>query len=329
MEYATFSDGGKVSKLSLGSWHIFPRLSFDDSVALIKRALDLGISFFDVGDYWDHDISNEERFGAVMRHLGVRRDAYQVAIKVFTNSAERRDVLLKESLSRLGITYTDFVICARPPAAETMSEAAESMADLVSSGLAKRLGFHNWTPDLLDQVIAGLKACNGPMPQMLQLQYSVSRRGVVESQEFADMFARTGIKLQAANTLEGGILAGHVVRERFHESDRAKGTWFTDRNICRDSGGIRPQIREKAQLLAEAARKIGATPTQLAMAFCLLNPNLATVLFGATRPEQLDENVGALRLAAERPDEVLAATASLFVDGTKAPPPFDHVAGVH
>jgi L-glyceraldehyde 3-phosphate reductase len=329
MEYVTIGGGPPISKLSLGSWHVFSRLSFDDSVTLVKRALDLGINLFDVGDYWDHELSNEQRFRDVIRRLGVHRSAYQVAIKVFTNSINTRDELLKKSLQRLGIEQTDFVICARPPANESMEEAAEAMASLVVSGLARHLGFHNWTADLFVQVCDVLNARGRPLPRLLQLQYSVCRRSVVESDEYNQIFQTSGIKLQAADTLEGGILAGHVHRERFDESDRIAGHWFPDRNIARDSGGIRRQIRERVPALVVSASRLGVSPAQLAIAFCLLHPALGTVLFGATKPEHIEDNVGALKLARERPDEIRAAAQPLFVAGAVPPPMFDFVGGIH
>jgi aryl-alcohol dehydrogenase-like predicted oxidoreductase len=330
MEYVTLPAGGPpISKFSLGSWHVFSRLSFDDSVALVKKALDVGINFFDVGDYWDHELSNEERFREVIRRLGVKRDAYQVAIKVFTNSRDPRDMLLKQSLQRIGVESADVVICARPPSHESIDAAAEAMGGLVKGGLARHLGFHNWTPELFVAISEALKAQRGPLPQILQLQYNVCRRGLVESDAYEKLFGRFDVKLQAADVLEGGILAGQVHRERFDEAHREAGKWFPDRNIARDSGGIRPGIREKVPQLQAAAARLGVSPARLAMAFCLLHPSIGTVLFGATRLEHIDDNVAALALARDRADEIRDAVADLVVAGAVPPPQFDFVAGIH
>jgi aryl-alcohol dehydrogenase-like predicted oxidoreductase len=329
MNYSVLADGGRISKLSLGSWHIFSRLSFADSAALVKRALDQGITLFDVGDYWDHELSNEERFRDVIRHLGIGRDHFQVAVKVFTNSAESRKDLVQGSLRRLGLDYADFVVCSRPAPKETMAEAVERMTELIEQGLSRHLAFSLWTPELFNEAFEALRSRGGPLPQYLQLQYNVCRRSVVESENYRSLFASSGIRLQAANVLEGGILTGHLHRERFHEQDRAAGRWFSDRNIPRDSGGIRPQIRDRAAGLAAAALRMGVTPAQLAIAFCLVNPALGTVLFGATRPEQIDENIGALELASQRAEEVLAAATPLLVEGAAPPPLFDPAAGLH
>jgi L-glyceraldehyde 3-phosphate reductase len=320
---------GDEQPLALGSWHIFRRLTLDESVALVRRALDLGITFFDVGDYWDHEISNEERFREIVRRLGLRRDQYRVSVKVFTNSATRRDDLLKESLHRLGIEQADYVICSRPSGGETMEEACEAMGALVRSGLSRHLAVSLWTPEPLREAIAYMRARDLPEPRFLQLQYNVCRRTLVESQSYASLFRDTGLRLQAADTLEGGILTGHLERDRFGPEDREAGRWFAERNLPRDSGGIRPEIRRKAPALAAAARDIGVTPAQLAIAYCLLNPAIYNVLFGATRAAHLDENAGAVRLARERAAEVRGAVAGLSVEGAAPPPIFDISAGIH
>lgn len=168
-----------------------------------------------------------------------------------------------------------------------------------------------------------------PKPRFLQLQYNVCRRTLVESPEYERLFLETGIKLQAADTLEGGILTGHLHRERYQPEDRSAGRWFMDRNIPRDSGGIRPAIREMVPQLEVVASKMGATPAQLAMAFCLLHPAIDTLLFGATKPTQLEENLGALAIAVERPDDVHAAVQNLGVPGAAPPALFDVSAGMH
>ncbi len=318
-----------TSRLALGSWHIFNRLDIADGAKLVRRALDLGISLFDVGDYWDHEISNEERFRDIVAHLGLARDDYRVGIKVFTNSVQSRDELVKQSLVRLGIHHADYVICSRPSVTERLEDAVAAMAGLVTSGLTHEIAASLWDPDMLGTAMDLMSKQNLPKPRFLQLQYNVCRRSVVESPAYERLFRESGICLQAADTLEGGILAGHLHRDRYNPGDKESGQWFPDRNIPRDSGGIRPAIRTMVPRLEQAAAQLNVTPTQLAMAFCLLHPALDTLLFGATRVEQLEENIGALELARTRPDDVLEATAPLALEGAAPPPIFDVSAGMH
>lgn len=317
------------SCLALGSWHIFPRLSLDEGCALVRRAIDLGVNLFDVGDYWDHEMSNEVRFKEIVDRLGLRRDQYRVGIKVFTNSVESRASLVKQSLARLGIERADYTICSRPSTNETLDEAVDAMADLVREGLTREIAVSLWTPGPLIEAFEIMRGRGLPTPRFLQLQYNVCRRTLIESDAYRSLFEQTGIQMQAADTLEGGILAGHLHRDRFNPDDRSAGRWFADRNLPRDSGGIRPEIRRMVPKLHDAAGDLGVTPAQLAMAFCLLHPSLDTLLFGATKIAHLEDNIGAIALANKRPDAVRAAVEHLSVEGAAPPPLFDVSAGIH
>ncbi len=316
-----------ASDLALGSWHIFNRISLEDGAALVRRALDLGITLFDVGDYWDHDISNEARFHEIVQRLGLARSDYRVGIKVFTNSVETRTQLVKASLMRLGIEQADYVVCSRPSDGESVEAAIAAMSGLVTDGLTRDIAVSLWRPDMLGEALGMMEERGFHKPRFLQLQYNVCRRSVVESDEYRRLFTDTGIRMQAADALEGGILTGHVHRDRFNPGDREQGRWFEDRNVPRDSGGIRPAIRERVASLAAAATKLDATPAQLALAFCLLHPHLDTLLFGASRAAQLDENIGALALANTRADDVLELVGPLAIDGAAPPALFDVSAG--
>lgn len=318
-----------ASRLALGSWHVFSRLSLEDGALLVRRALDLGIRLFDVGDYWDHELSNEQRFRDIVRRLGLKRDDYRIGIKVFTNSVESRDELVKHSLVQLGIEQADYVVCSRPAVNETLDHAIAAMSGLVSSGLTREIAASLWAPEMLGEAMRIMAARGLPQPRFLQLQYNVCRRSLVESEPYERLFGQTGIRLQAADTLEGGILAGHLHRDRYNPGDREAGRWFPDRNIPRDSGAIRPAIRAMVPGLEAAAARLAVTPAQLAMAFCLLHPALDTLLFGATRPEHLEENLGALELAKSRPDAVRESVAPLAIAGAAAPAIFDVSAGMH
>lgn len=318
-----------ASRLALGSWHIFSRLDLEEGAALVRKALDLGIHLFDVGDYWDHELSNEVRFREIVEKLGLSRNDYKVGIKVFTNSVETREDLVKQSLARLGIERADYVICSRPSVGESLEDAVRAMSGLVTSGLTDDIAASLWSPELLLEAMGMMGEMALAKPRFLQLQYNVCRRSLVESEPYTRLFDETGIKLQAADTLEGGILVGHLHRDRYNPGDKESGKWFRDRNVPRDSGGIRPAIREMVPGLQAAAGKLGVTQAQLAIAFCLLHPSLDTVLFGATRLEHLEENLGAIALANTRPDDVLEIVAPLAVDGAAQPAIFDVSAGMH
>lgn len=173
-----------ASRLALGSWHIFSRLDLDEGAALVRKALDLGIRLFDVGDYWDHELSNEVRFREIVEKLGLARDEYKVGIKVFTNSVDGREDLVKQSLYRLGIERADYVICSRPSVGESLEDAVRAMAGLVKSGLTDDIAASLWSPELLSEAMGMMSELVLPKPRFLQLQYNVCRRSLVESEPY-------------------------------------------------------------------------------------------------------------------------------------------------
>jgi len=148
------------------------------------------------------------------------------------------------------------------------------------------------------------------------------RRGVVEGADHAALFASGAIGLCAAHTLEGGILAGHLDRDRVDPPAFAEGTRPIERNIARDSGGIREEIRARQPRLAALAARLGATPAQLALAFVLEHPALSTALIGVTRVDQLDENIDAAQFV-PRLDEVREELAALAIAGVGHPKLFN------
>lgn len=316
-------------RLSLGSWHVFSRLTLEEGADLVRAAIERNINRFDIGDYWDHELQNTKRFREIVDLLGLPRESYELSVKLFTNSARSREDILREQLDLLGVDQIDYVICSRPSTNETLEAAVEAMAALVETGLSKALAVGLWDGSLLTKAYELMRRAGLATPAFAQYQYNVCRREVIESEEYRRLFSTTDIKFQAAFTLEGGILAGHVERRRYGPEDRARGEWFKDRNIARDAGGIRPQMSPMVARLAAAAKSLGVAPAQLAMAFAATHPAIDTVLFGATKIWQLDEAVEAMELARTRADEVHALVADLRLSGAKAPGLFDASAGLH
>ena len=322
----------KAAKLlCLGSWHVYRRLSLDDSVRLVQGAIERGINNFDIADYWDHETLNTTRFKEVVKILGLPRESYKLGLKVFTNSSESRDVEVSRFLDLLDVEYVDCVLCSRPNMQETMQEACEGMNDLVVKGLTKELDVSLWDAPQLKEAYELMKAQGMNLPKFIQFQYNVCRRDVVESDAFHDLFETTDIKFQAAFPLEGGILGGHINRQRFGPEEREKGEWFKDedRNLARDSGGIRDKIVAIVPRLVEVAKSIGLSAAQLSLAFAATHPHIENVLFGATKLWQLDEAIGAMEIALTKPAEIRELTNEFYIGGSTAPKLFDYSAGIH
>lgn len=285
-----------ISCLSLGSWNTFSRLSVDENARLLRRAIDLGINLFDVGYYWDKP-DTEEIFGSAVRAAGLTRDQYILAEKLWLWDYPAKSFAdqLKSSLGRLGCDYVDVIMVSRPLPALDFMAICEEVVELIDLGLARAWGVTNWEPDKVRAIVEAFRRRGRPLPCMVQMQYNAARREIVEGQEFETLFSETGIRLCAAHTLEGGILAGHLDRDRVDPSQMRQGMRPLDRNIARDSGHVREKIRAAQPKLAEIAHSFGLSAAQAAIAFTQAHPALATGLFGVTRIQDLEENVAALR----------------------------------
>lgn len=268
---------------------------------LLEHSLQRGINFFDVGFYWDKP-HTEIIFGRAMQAIGVARESCVFAEKLWLWDYPKQsfEQQLRRSLVRLGTDYVDLVMVSRATPGIDFLQMAEEVAALVDSGLARGWGVTNWEAADIARVDAEFKRSGKPRPRLVQLQYNVARRTVAESAAFEQLFSTTDVKLCAAFTLEGGILGGHLMRERVQPAEFANGKMPHERNIARDAGGIRERIRANMPEFEAAAAKLGVRPAQLALAFCLTHPALATALIGVTRLENLEENIAALELAQHR-----------------------------
>lgn len=312
-----------VSRLSLGSWNTFSRCSPPQLERLLGMALDGGINLFDVGYYWDKP-DTEQAVAAALRALARPRDSFLIAQKLWlwNYPAQSFRHQLEGSLMRLNLDHVDMVLVSRPtPDLDLAAYLAEVVA-LVEQGLARSWGVTNYPAALVRETLVLAAARGWPQPAMVQMQYNVMRRAIVEGEDYAALFASGAIRLCSAHMLEGGILGGHLERDRVDPPDFAAGVRPPERNIARDSGGIREEIRARQPRLEQIAADFGATPAQLALAFCLSHPHLATALVGVSRCEDLAENLGALRLL-DRADDIRAAVAPLAIAGVGHPKLFN------
>ena len=315
----------KAAKLlALGSWHIYNRQTLDQSLEFVDGALNRGINHFDIADYWDYEFKNTERFKDIMAKLNRPREDYKIGLKIFTNSSMTRVEEVSRFLETMGLDYADYVLCSRPAPGETMEQAVVAMDALIKEGIAKELDFSLWDAPQLRQAYTLMKDMGLNTPKFVQFQYNICRRGVVESEDYENLMNETGLKLQAAFPLEGGILGGALMRKRYDPGDKEKGRWFhtEDRNLARDSGEIRAKIIKAFPRLLEVAEENGLTPAQLSLAYVATNPHVENILFGATKLWQLDEAIAAVDYSLENAEKV-KALAEEFNFGGAAPKLFD------
>ncbi len=309
--------------MSLGSWNTFSRCSPAELKALLAHAFDRGINLLDVGYYWDKP-DTEDAVAAALAGIGLARDRYLIAQKLWLwdYPTESFETQLARSLKRLHHAFVDIVMVSRPTAGVVFEDYLNEVIGLTRKGMARAWGVTNFLPEHVDQALAICDGNGWPRPVMLQMQYNVMRRGVVESPGYARIFSSGRLGLCAAHILEGGILAGHLDRDRVDPPAYAEGVKPIDRNIARDSGGVREEIRARQPRLASLAAQIEATPAQLALAFALSHSGLKTALIGVTKKDQLDENLAALELVQRLP-EISAQLDQLSIEGAAHPKLFN------
>jgi voltage-dependent potassium channel beta subunit len=306
MQYRRLGKSGlKVSALSLGSWVTF-HTQVDDRAAIemLRVAYDAGVNFFDNAEAYAAGES-ERIMGRALEKLAFPRDTFAVSSKVFWggNLPTQKGLSRKHvrdacdaALERLRVDYLDLYFCHRPDLDTPIEETVRAMHDLVAQGKVLYWGTSEWSADQIAEAHGVANAHHLTPPTMEQPQYSLLERDKVE-REFARLYETIGLGLTIWSPLASGILSGKYANGVPKDSRMAlpEYKWLRDRL---ESAEGREQVR-KAGELARVASEIGATPSQLAIAWCLLNPNVSTVILGASRTAQLKENLASLEFVAK------------------------------
>ncbi|MFC0866129.1 aldo/keto reductase [Sphaerimonospora cavernae] len=278
--------GPEASVLSLGSWHTYDRMDFADAVAMVRHAVDLGVNLFDVGVYGfpgHPPVFTDVLFSAIIRAAGVSRDEYLLSEKLWLEGYPEMSLReqMERALFRVGTDRADVAVLGDIRRDDLdLERLAGDLAELEADGLIGCWGVNNWSATAVTTIRRHALAAGSPGPQLAQLKYSPCRRSIPDGAPFAEVFAQ-GVSLEASDIMEGGILAGKIKPSR---------------EVGRDPGGVRERIVEAAAGIAKVAADLDATPAQVCVAFTLTHPATCTVLFGASRMEQLVDNAGALAL---------------------------------
>jgi aryl-alcohol dehydrogenase-like predicted oxidoreductase len=284
--------GINVSPLALGSWQTYERIPRERGAAVLARAREAGVDFLEVARYNDRTGTapiptgySEVVFGEVFRASGWPRDEAFIANKLWwefwpDQSAAQE---LEASLGRTGLDHFDFIYSDPPPAALPMEEVVAAVGELISSGKVRAWGIVNWPPERIAEAGRAAAAQGFPKPCAAQLVYSVVARSVVEGPAMTAALRECGAGVVASWTLAGGVLTGK------YTSPGAVGRMTGELDSPRTQAAIAAVARLQA-----LATELDTTPAALAIAFALANDDVATVLFGATSPEQVTENASAL-----------------------------------
>ena len=283
-----------MSELSLGSWRTYERISHNAGVAVMRAAMEAGINFLDDARYNDETGDapmktgySEVVFGQLFRAAGWKRDEVVIANKLWWEFWPEQSAAaeLDASLRRMGLDHLDLAYAERPPDGLGVAQLVGEVTALINAGKLRAWGVLNWPAGLIAEAARVAEAHGLPPPCAAQLPYSRVMRSVVEDVGTVQALEAAGAAVVASYTLAGGALSGK------YESPTAEGR-ITARIDGRDYSVALAAGRDLGRL----GSAVGAKPAPLAIAFALLNPSVASVLFGATKPEQVEENVAAVEL---------------------------------
>ncbi|MCA1714070.1 MAG: aldo/keto reductase [Gammaproteobacteria bacterium] len=314
MQYRRLGRSGlQLSALSLGAWVTFGnRVDRTAARELIAAAWDHGITFFDNAETYANGEA-ERVMGDALADLRLPRDGFCVSSKVFFGAApdprptqkglSRKHVVdaCHDALKRLRVEYLDLYFCHRPDPDTPIEETVWAMDGLIRQGKVLYWGTSEWSSQQIREAYKIARARHLQPPTMEQPQYNLLHRERVEV-EYAPLYAEFGMGTTIWSPLASGLLTGkynHGVPAdaRLGQENMA---WL-QRSLLGD-----PQARriQRARAFTALAAELGVAPAPLAIAWCLRNPHVSTVLLGASRTEQLLQNLEALELVERFDDQV-------------------------
>ncbi|MCA3014220.1 MAG: aldo/keto reductase [Myxococcaceae bacterium] len=310
MNYRRLGRAGlKVSELSLGSWVTFGGQVGDGATeACMTAAYEAGVNFFDGAEVYAKGQA-ELAMGRVLKKQGWRREGLVLSTKLFWGGDGPNDVGLSHkhviegfhaALRRWQVDYLDLCFCHRPDPNTPIEETVRAMDVLVRQGTLFYWGTSEWSAADVETAFAVAKANHLTPPTMEQPQYNMLVRDRLEK-EYAPLFEKHGYGTTIWSPLASGVLSGKYDAGVPPESRLALSTydWLKEKLLA-------PATLATSKALAPLAQALGCTRAQLAIAWCLKNPNVSTVITGASRAEQVAENVKALSIVPRLTPEVMA-----------------------
>lgn len=332
MEYRRLGKSGlPVSALSYGSWVTFSnQMAVDAALETMSVAYESGINFFDNAEVYALGQS-EKIMGEALKKAGWPRDTYIVSSKVIWGSVpepkptqrglHRKHVFeaCHDAMRRLQVDYLDLYFCHRYDPNVPMEEIVRTMTDLVHQGKVLYWGTSEWTPQQIMEAYGVARQYGLVPPTMEQPEYNMFRRDRVEK-ELLPLYETIGLGTTIWSPLYYGVLTGKYNDGIPADSRATLPGYEWMKEILESEEGQRRIA--KTRDLTKIAGELDSSPTRLALAWCLKNPHVSTVILGASRVEQLHDNLKALDLLPKMTADVMAAIDDVLGNKPELPETF-------
>jgi voltage-dependent potassium channel beta subunit len=319
MQYRRLGKSGlQVSEFSLGSWVTFAKqVDTGDAKSLMTAAYDAGVNFFDNAEGYEAGAS-EVVMGEALTELGWSRDSYVVSSKVFWGGQKpnqkglsRKHVIeaCHKALKRLQVDYLDLYFCHRPDVDTPIVETVLAMHDLIAQGKVLYWGTSEWNAQQITEAHQAARDWHLTPPTMEQPQYNLFERHKVEA-DYLPIYDTYGLGTTIWSPLSSGLLTGKYNNGLPADSRAMLPGYEWLRKDFESPEGQAKLAKVKA--LASVAKDAGMPIHHLALLWCLANPRVSTVILGASRLDQLTDNLAALDARDKMTPDLIAAIEAVM-----------------
>ncbi|MFP4167198.1 MAG: aldo/keto reductase [Opitutales bacterium] len=316
MEYRKLGKSGlKISAISLGSWRTYGQQEDERTCdTCMRAAYDAGINFFDGAEAYGSGAA-ERAMGKVFSNVDWPRDSFIVSSKVIrvgdrpTQGGLSRKHLVEAcdaALGRMGLDYLDLFFCHRPDPNTPLEEIVHTMNELIQRGKIFYWGTSEFAASDIQEMYAIAERDGLCGPTMEQTNHSMLHRTRVEG-DLLPLFERYQLGTTIFSPLAVGLLTGKYNDGIPEDSAIAKGGEWMRKRVNEENTG-------KVRKLADIAKELDIKLSQLALAWCLKNPNVSTAIIGASKPEQVTENAAATQFVESLTDEVMERIETILGD---------------
>ena len=327
MEYRYLGKSGlKVSTLSFGTWVTFgSQVDIDKAVDLMTKAYDAGVNFFDNAEVYSAGAA-ETIMGEAIKKTGWKQKDLVLSTKIFwggdgpnERGLSRKHIIegLDASLLRMDLEYVDLVFAHRPDIHTPIEETVRAFNHVINQGKAFYWGTSEWSAQQIMEAYSIARQEHLIPPLMEQPQYNMFHRERVEV-EYQRLYSEIGLGTTIWSPLASGLLTGKYNQGIPADSraNLAGYEWLKNRFTDQKT---QEQIQKVIQL-AELAGELGCTTAQLALAWCAQNPNVSTVITGASRASQVEENLESLKVLEQLTPDVLEQIETILDNKPEFPP---------